>query len=96
MQEKNTRISKKIGTFSQFSQRKSTDLRVTVAVLANQKVVKNDLVNSASLSRQEPMTDINFSRKTTDLPLESAESAGKSRENKKEGERKYWNNLSVF
>ena len=42
------------------------------------------------------MTDINFSRKTTDLPLESAESAGKSRENKKEGERKYWNNLSVF
>lgn len=56
-----------------------------MAVLANQKVVKNDLVNSASLSRQEPMTDIrriNFSRKTTDLPLESAESAGKSIENK--------------
>lgn len=58
LQEKNARISKKICTFSQFSEHKSTDLLVTVAVLANQKVVKNDLVNSASLSRQEPMTDI--------------------------------------
>ena len=52
MEAKNVRISKKIGSFSQFSQHKSTDLRVTVAFLANQKVVKNDLVNSASEALQ--------------------------------------------
>lgn len=52
MEAKNARISKKIGSFSQFSQHKSTDLRVTVAFLANQKVVKNDLVNRASEALQ--------------------------------------------